>query len=74
MENNITKSDDLGVKVLKIYTKYFKRFGYYILLPEIRLSGKWLQNLGFLTGQKISITQEQNRILIRNSTKIKVIL
>lgn len=74
MEKNVSKSGNLGIKVLKVYKKYFKRFGYYIGLPEIRLSGKWLQDLGFIVGQNVTVTHEPNRVLIRNSEKIKVIL
>lgn len=74
MENSVSKSGNSGIKVLKIYTKYFKRFGYYVLLPEIRLSGKWLQNLGFNCGEHLTIISEKDRILIRNSNKIKITL
>jgi toxic protein SymE len=72
MEINNLKTQKEGCKPLKIYKKYFRRFGYYNIFPEIRLSGKWLQNLGFNCGQKVIIIHEKNRIVIRNSKKIIV--
>ena len=52
MEKNSKKSENGRFKALKIYKKYFKSFGFYIVLPEIRFCGKWLQNLGFFHGEK----------------------
>lgn len=74
MEINSFKTQKEGCKPLKIYKKYFRRFGYYNIFPEIRLSGKWLQNLGFTCGDNIKVRTEKNRIVITNSEKIKVVL
>jgi len=35
-----------------------------IFVPEIRLEGKWLEELGFKTGQEIDIEQTHDRITI----------
>lgn len=74
MEINTLKNHNENRKGLKIYKKYFKRFNGYLIFPEIRLSGKWLQKNGFTVGQKVRVTHEANRILIRTEEKIRVVL
>lgn len=51
---------------LKIYAKYQpRRWGGGVSIPEIRLEGKWLDKLGFKTGQTIIIEQELHKLIIR---------
>lgn len=38
--------------------------GNYIQRPQIRLEGKWLEELGFETGRSFRITTEHGRIVI----------
>lgn len=33
-------------------------------LPMIRMRGRWLQQLGFRTGERIVVTAERNRIVL----------
>lgn len=68
--NNLNEAS----KILKTYKKYFKRFGYYAVFPEIRLCGKWLQNIGFNYNENVTIISQKDRILIRNSKKIEIVL
>ncbi len=49
---------------LKILPKFFRRSCNHVVFPEIRLSGKWLQELGFLCGHSVTITHTQNSITI----------
>lgn len=50
---------------LKIYAKYqSRRWGNGVCIPEIRLEGKWLDELGFKKGQTVIIEQEQNKLTI----------
>lgn len=50
---------------LKVYGKYFLRsHRRVVIFPEIRLSGKWLRDLGFDCGQAVTIQQEKNKITI----------
>lgn len=50
---------------LKIHSKYqSRRWGRGVSIPEIRLEGKWLDELGFKKGQTIIIEQEQNKLTI----------
>jgi toxic protein SymE len=48
----------------KIYTKFRSRTYDSILIPEIRLEGKWLEKLGFIQGQTVSIEQKKNKLTI----------
>lgn len=50
---------------LKVYEKYNSRsYHRYVVFPEIRLCGKWLQDIGFEHGQTIKVKQEKNKITI----------
>jgi len=74
MENKDLKQQNVKLKTLKIYKKYFKRLGYFVILPEIRLNGKWVEKLGFSCGSIINIQTEKNRIVITSSEKIIIVL
>ena len=56
-------------RILKIYSKYFASCNGFFILPEIRLCGKWLKNLGFNNGQNITVMTENERIVIMSSKK-----
>ena len=50
---------------LKIVPKFFPRaYDKYVRFPEIRIAGKWLQDLGFLCGNYVAITCSENAITI----------
>ncbi len=50
---------------LKIHSKFRTRRWDNTTIPEIRLEGKWLDELGFKQGQIVIIEQEQNKLTIR---------
>lgn len=56
---------------LKIVPKYFSRRWKDAVFPEIRLAGKWLQDLGFLCGNFVIITQSENSITITALPEVK---
>ena len=62
-------------KQLKVSSRHQQRQLNYISVPEIRLMGKWLKQLGFLSGQSVTITHKQNKILIvanpKNTSYVK---
>jgi toxic protein SymE len=35
-----------------------------VVFPEIRLAGKWLQEMGFSAGQTVHLEYSENRIVI----------
>lgn len=49
---------------LKIYQKFQPRERKNITVPEIRLEGKWLKELGFEIGKEIEIKQQKNKLTI----------
>ena len=62
MEQNTQKG---GFRKLKVYERYVPRpYNRHVILPEIRLAGKWLQELGFGIGQPVKVWHEENRIVI----------
>ena len=53
------------LRKLKIYQKHQPRdWNKYVAVPEIRLEGKWLRELGFEIGDQIEIKQQKNKLTI----------
>jgi hypothetical protein len=59
---------------LKVYYANVKVGRNYDRVPEIRLKGKWLQELGFKSGDSISVFVNEKRMLIMTGSPITVIL
>ncbi len=58
-------SGSTGQRRIKVQEKHISRaYQQYSVFPEIRLSGKWLQDSGFTAGQTVTILHEKNRIVI----------
>ena len=54
----------------KIYSSYNKsQEGKYKRIPQIRLEGKWLEDLGFQAGGSFLITHEKGKITIELEDK-----
>lgn len=53
-----------NIRKLKIHSKYQARRRGDVQIPEIRLEGKWLDELGFKQGETVTIEQEMNRLII----------
>lgn len=51
-------------RTLKIYPKHHRRVFDNIIVPEIRLEGKWLKELGFRQGMKVKIKQQAKKLTI----------
>ncbi len=61
----INENYSSGKRKLKVYPKAFPRANHNIVFfPEIRLSGKWLQDNGFDFGQEVMIQHEKDKIVI----------
>lgn len=57
---------------LKIQPKHITRsYNRYVIFPEIRLCGKWLQKIGFNHGNFVTIEHHQNKIIITANTEIE---
>ncbi|PWB26249.1 SymE family type I addiction module toxin [Flavobacterium sp. HTF] len=56
---------------LTIQPKHIARsYNRYVIFPEIRLCGKWLQNIGFDYGNFVTIEHQQNKIIITTNNEI----
>ena len=54
-----------GKRQLKIHRKYSSRsYMRHVIFPEIRLSGKWLHDMGFKCGKSVTVRHEKNIIII----------
>ena len=51
----------MQAKELKIYKGSGRN---YTPVPQIIIQGKWLRPLGFFVGDKITVTQEGNRLIV----------
>ncbi|WP_264535210.1 SymE family type I addiction module toxin [Flavobacterium sp. N1736] len=64
-----------GKRQLKIHRKYFSRsYRRYVVFPEIRLCGKWLQNIGFVHGKFVTVQHEKNKIIITANKEIEKVI
>lgn len=71
MERGNTK---YGKRRIKVLPKHLPRAYGTIVVPEIRLCGKWLDFLGFMEGQYVEVTTEESKITItiEDQSKTKV--
>ena len=46
---------------LKMYSGSGKNYTHY---PQIIIQGKWLRSLGYFIGDKVTVTQDGNRLII----------
>ncbi|BEV04476.1 SymE family type I addiction module toxin [Chryseobacterium gambrini] len=54
----------MNSRKLKIYSRFQKSSNRLIIVPEIRLRGKWLDEIGFGEGKTVNIQQKKNKIII----------
>ncbi|WP_343662620.1 SymE family type I addiction module toxin [Chryseobacterium mucoviscidosis] len=54
----------MNSRKLKIYSRFQKSSNRMIIVPEIRLRGKWLDEIGFGEGKMVNIQQKKNKIII----------
>jgi hypothetical protein len=55
------------VRSLKIQPKVRRNFYKETFVPEIKLAGEWLRNLGFESGSQVKITTRQELLIIQLS-------
>lgn len=51
-------------RTIKISGKYQARAHEEIIVPEIKLSGKWLKESGFSSGRQVAVQVEKDRLVI----------
>lgn len=52
-------------RILKVYQKFQRRRWDHKAVPEIRLEGDWLKDLGFEIGTAIEVQQEKHQLTIK---------
>lgn len=52
------------MKKIKIQPKYRKRTWDEIIVPEIKIEGKWLEESGFEYGKYVSVNVQPNKLTI----------
>ncbi|UII77581.1 type I toxin-antitoxin system SymE family toxin [Flagellimonas sp. HMM57] len=52
-------------RILKVYRKFQRRRWDHKVVPEIRLEGDWLKELGFEIGEAIEVQQEKDKLTIK---------
>lgn len=52
------------MKKIKILPKHRKRAWDEIVVPEIKMEGKWLKDSGFEQGKYVSVEIQQNKLTI----------
>lgn len=56
----------MTTRKLKVYPKYRPLSGYIgRVVPELRLSGQWLERSGFKIGEQVQITIKDQEIIIK---------
>ena len=52
------------MKKIKIQPKYRRRTYDVIWIPEIKMEGKWLENLGFKQGEHVKVEWKHKKLII----------
>lgn len=58
------------IRKLTVYTKFRERRYDTIIIPEIRLVGRWLEKIGFVQGQMVKIELQNGKLIISPDNNI----
>ncbi len=64
MSDKISNENQKPKRKLKVYSRFQTYQNGIMIVSEIRLTGKWLEKLGFEKGKRIELSCEQNKITI----------
>jgi hypothetical protein len=67
MQTTITGTKEAGsnVKKLKVYSIFRDKVNESIRVPEIRISGMWLEKIGFNRGKNIMVTIDKGSLTLQ---------
>lgn len=69
---NSSKYNELHNRNLTVFLKSFSRaYGRIVYFPEIRITGKWVQQCGFQAGDKILVTVSRNQIILEREVSFE---
>jgi toxic protein SymE len=63
--NNSKHNSDQQVKMMKVYSVFRDNVNHSFRVPQIRISGKWLEELGFNYGKHIVVTVDRGSLTIQ---------
>jgi toxic protein SymE len=66
---NSAKANPPKTRKLKVYPKHRVGNKHFKVVPEIRLCGQWLRDVGFKSGNFIEVISEMNKITITMAEK-----
>ncbi|NIF05171.1 type I toxin-antitoxin system SymE family toxin [Chryseobacterium sp. Tr-659] len=67
---NSSKYNELHNRNLTVFLKSFSRaYGRIVYFPEIRITGKWVQQCGFQAGDRIVVTVSRNQIILEREVE-----
>ena len=58
---------------LRVYKRMIRRYGRhtsYVVVPEIRLQGKWLEDYGFNISDNLLVECKEGKLIIRKKDEI----
>mgnify|MGYP002621750514 CR=1 FL=1 len=64
MSGNSQEIKSSDRRSLKIQPKYVPRSVRYQIVPEIKLTGKWLSQYGFMVNERVEIYCERGKLVI----------
>lgn len=64
MQSNKKGRHDNGPRIFKINGVSVPTDDWYLIRPEIKLRGEWLEKFGFHPGEKVCITSSKNELVI----------
>jgi len=64
VSDKISNENKRPKRKLKVYSRFQPYQNGIMIVSEIRLTGKWLEKLGFEQGKRIELNCEQNKITI----------
>ncbi|HWP98238.1 MAG TPA: SymE family type I addiction module toxin [Syntrophomonadaceae bacterium] len=59
-------------KVLRVYSvsNYANVHGKFVIVPQIRLQGKWVEKLGFTAGSKLMLFADEGIIILKSLKRV----
>ncbi len=64
MQLNNRRREITSARIARINGVSMPRHDWYIVYPEIKLRGEWLEKIGFHPGDKVCITSSPNEVVI----------
>jgi len=71
-QNQNNQKEQSSTRHLTVYASYRRNTNKFKVVPELRLKGQWLKNLGYAPGTRVQITHQGNQLIITFLPNAKV--